>query len=246
LRDLRRIAIASQLPRSEDWESECTAMVHCRTKAETLQRARLLAALSVGQVTSSIFARAALRLGVISELDTALEAFVQGNSAVAIARLLSSTSASQAIPTPRRSPPSYFRARGSHPGHLRGDCRARLLLRRRGDCMRFAEIDLSGSICCAHLLMMVGAWFVTIALRRLASRSGCCVTSGIRPCSCSPCTLWFSRSWILVVAKLSSSMTVTEITFKAWEDRRLIAMRANQFEPQNSNAIRLVSPSFGL
>ena len=38
--------------------------------------------------------------------------------------------------------------------------------------MRFAEIDLFGVYVAPISLMMVGAWFVTIALRRLASRSG--------------------------------------------------------------------------
>src|SRR5712671_157953 len=87
LRDLRRLAIASLLPRSEDWESRMFGrLVALPNEAEPLQRARLLAALSVGSDIIHL-RRAALRLGVISELDTALEAFVQGNSAVAIARL---------------------------------------------------------------------------------------------------------------------------------------------------------------
>jgi len=38
--------------------------------------------------------------------------------------------------------------------------------------MRFAEIDLFGVYVAPISLMMVGAWFATIALRRLASRSG--------------------------------------------------------------------------
>jgi hypothetical protein len=38
--------------------------------------------------------------------------------------------------------------------------------------MRFAEIDLFGVYVAPISLMMVGAWLVTIALRRLASRSG--------------------------------------------------------------------------
>ena len=38
--------------------------------------------------------------------------------------------------------------------------------------MRFAEIDLFGVYVAPISFMMVGAWFVTIALRRLASRSG--------------------------------------------------------------------------
>ena len=38
--------------------------------------------------------------------------------------------------------------------------------------MRFAEIDLFGVYVAPISLGMVGAWLVTIALRRLASRSG--------------------------------------------------------------------------
>jgi hypothetical protein len=55
-------------------------------QAEPLQRARLLAALSVGSEIIHL-RQAASRLAVIPELDAALEAFAQGNSAVAIARL---------------------------------------------------------------------------------------------------------------------------------------------------------------
>jgi len=87
LRDLRRLAIASLLPRSEDWESRMFGrLASLPNEAEPLQRARLLAALSVGSDIIQL-RHAAPRLGVNSELDTALEAFVQGNSAVAIARL---------------------------------------------------------------------------------------------------------------------------------------------------------------
>jgi protein AaeX len=38
--------------------------------------------------------------------------------------------------------------------------------------MRFAEIDMFGVYVAPISLMMVGAWLVTIALRRMASRSG--------------------------------------------------------------------------
>jgi protein AaeX len=38
--------------------------------------------------------------------------------------------------------------------------------------MRFAELDLFGVYVAPISLLMVGAWLVTIALRRLASRSG--------------------------------------------------------------------------
>jgi hypothetical protein len=38
--------------------------------------------------------------------------------------------------------------------------------------MRFAEVDLFGVYVAPISLMMVGAWLVTIVLRRLASRCG--------------------------------------------------------------------------
>jgi protein AaeX len=38
--------------------------------------------------------------------------------------------------------------------------------------MRFAELDLFGVYVAPISLLMVGAWLVTIALRRLAGRSG--------------------------------------------------------------------------
>jgi protein AaeX len=38
--------------------------------------------------------------------------------------------------------------------------------------MRFTEIDLFGVYVAPISLMMVGAWLVTIALRRIVSRSG--------------------------------------------------------------------------
>jgi hypothetical protein len=38
--------------------------------------------------------------------------------------------------------------------------------------MRFAEINLFGVYVAPVSLMMVGAWFVTIALRRVVSRAG--------------------------------------------------------------------------
>ena len=55
-------------------------------EAEPLQRARLLAALSVGSAIIQL-RHMAPRLGTAAELDAALAAFAQGNSAIAIARL---------------------------------------------------------------------------------------------------------------------------------------------------------------
>ena len=71
--------------------------------------------------------------------------------------------------------------------------------------MRFAEIDLFGVYVAPISLMMVGAWLATIALRRLASRSG------LLRYVWHPALFMFAvyivvlSFWILVVAKLSSS-----------------------------------------
>ena len=71
--------------------------------------------------------------------------------------------------------------------------------------MRFAEIDLFGVYVAPISLMMVGAWLATIALRRLASRSG------LLRYVWHPALFMFAvyiivlSSWILIVAKVSLS-----------------------------------------
>jgi uncharacterized membrane protein YccC len=87
LRELRRLAIAPLPPRSDDWEGRVYGrLAAVPDEAEPLQRARLLAALSVG--TEIIHLRhIAPRLRGAAELDAALAAFAQANSAIAIARL---------------------------------------------------------------------------------------------------------------------------------------------------------------
>jgi hypothetical protein len=71
--------------------------------------------------------------------------------------------------------------------------------------MRFAEIDLFGVYVAPISLMMVGAWLVTIALRRLASRSG------VLQYVWHPALFTFAiyiivlSSWILIVARGGSS-----------------------------------------
>jgi uncharacterized membrane protein YccC len=87
LRDMRRLAVASQLPRLQDWEG----LVYGRLaalpdQAEPLQRSRLLAALSVG--TEIIHLRHIVpRLGAAADLDAALQDIARGSSAFAVARL---------------------------------------------------------------------------------------------------------------------------------------------------------------
>jgi uncharacterized membrane protein YccC len=87
LRDVRRLAVASQLPSLEDWEG----LVYGRLaalpdKAEPLQRSRLLAALSVGTEILHLH-QIGPRLGGTTDLDAAFEDIARGNSAFAVVRL---------------------------------------------------------------------------------------------------------------------------------------------------------------
>jgi uncharacterized membrane protein YccC len=87
LRDLRRLAIAPVPPRAGDWESRMYGrFAAVPDQAEPLQRARLLAALSVGAEIIHL-RRTVPRLGPTAELEAALTAFASGNGAVALAWL---------------------------------------------------------------------------------------------------------------------------------------------------------------
>jgi len=87
LRDLRGRAIVVPPARLEDWEGRMYGrLAALPDQAEPLQRAQLLAALSVGSEIIQLRHLAA-RVGAAVELDAALAAFAQGNSAIAIARL---------------------------------------------------------------------------------------------------------------------------------------------------------------
>jgi uncharacterized membrane protein YccC len=87
LRDLRRLATTSKPPRSDDWDGRALGrLMALPDQAEPLQRAQLLAALSVGDGIIQL-RRMAQRLGAASELDAPFEAIALGHSAVAIARL---------------------------------------------------------------------------------------------------------------------------------------------------------------
>jgi uncharacterized membrane protein YccC len=87
LRDLRRRAIVLPPTRLEHWEGRMYGRLGALPdQAEPLQRAQLLAALSVGSEIIQLRHLAA-RVGAAAELDAALAAFAQGNSAIAIARL---------------------------------------------------------------------------------------------------------------------------------------------------------------
>ena len=70
--------------------------------------------------------------------------------------------------------------------------------------MRFHEIDLLGVYVAPISVMLVGAWLVTIALRRLANRSG------LLQYVWHPALFMFAvyiivlSSWILIIARSSS------------------------------------------
>jgi uncharacterized membrane protein YccC len=110
LRDLRRLAISPQLPKSEDWEGRMYGrLAAVPDQAEPLHRARLLAALSVGTEIIQL-RRTAPRLGA-AELNAALDAFAQGNSAAAIAWLHQLDRRLASDPGHRPKPAAVLRAR---------------------------------------------------------------------------------------------------------------------------------------
>jgi uncharacterized membrane protein YccC len=87
LRDLRSLAVAHRLPTSADWERRMYGRVMALPEqAAPSERARLLAALSVGAETIHL-RHFAPRFGAAGELDTALAAFARGDSEVAVGLL---------------------------------------------------------------------------------------------------------------------------------------------------------------
>ena len=68
--------------------------------------------------------------------------------------------------------------------------------------MRFTEINLFGVYVAPISVMLVAAWVVTIALRRVAARFGVLArTSGTRRCSCSAVYMIVLSSMVLFVAR---------------------------------------------
>ena len=87
LRDLRRLATAPTLQTPEAWEGRMYGrLAALPDQAKPLERARLVAALSVGTEIIQL-RRMAIPLGLGAEVDSALEAFAQADSATATARL---------------------------------------------------------------------------------------------------------------------------------------------------------------
>jgi uncharacterized membrane protein YccC len=86
-RDLRRLAIAPVLPAPDYWESRILSrLTALPDQATPLQRAQLLAALSVGAEIIGLRQMAA-QLGTTAELDAALNDIALGHSTEAIAKL---------------------------------------------------------------------------------------------------------------------------------------------------------------
>jgi uncharacterized membrane protein YccC len=86
-RDLRRLAAAAVLPAADHWESRIySRLIALPDQATPLQRAQLLAALSVGAEIIGL-RQMATHLGTTAELDAAVNDIAIGHSAKAIAKL---------------------------------------------------------------------------------------------------------------------------------------------------------------
>ena len=70
--------------------------------------------------------------------------------------------------------------------------------------MRFVEVNLFGVYVAPISLMMVGAWLVTIALRRVASRTGLLRYVWHPALFVFAAYLIVLSSWVLILARWSS------------------------------------------
>jgi uncharacterized membrane protein YccC len=87
LRDLRRLATTALQRPQEEWENRMYSRITALPdQAEPLQRAQLLAALSVGTEVIHLCCIVS-QLDLVSELDSALQALAQGDSVAATAGL---------------------------------------------------------------------------------------------------------------------------------------------------------------
>jgi uncharacterized membrane protein YccC len=113
LRDLRRLTTRARLPTTDDWNGRIYGRLSALPEqAEPLQRAQLLAALSVGAEIIRL-RHIARRFSLQGELDTALGALAHGDSAAAIERLGDLDRALAALPSTRPGAWVRLRARGS-------------------------------------------------------------------------------------------------------------------------------------
>ena len=170
LRDLRRLASDAFSPSTEEWEGRMySRLAALPDSAEPLQRAQLLAALSIGNDILQLRHLPPV-ISLQPELDAALVALAQGKSNMARMR---------ACPPGPQARLSRSRRAGSGPSSARQNPLAFRsprpiwqLFRLWGAAMSFTDIDLFGVYVAPMSLMMIAAWLVTIALRQVADRFG--------------------------------------------------------------------------
>jgi uncharacterized membrane protein YccC len=113
LRDLRRLATSPTPRTANDWEGRIYSRLSALPEqAEPLQRAQLLAALSVGTAIIRL-RRIARRFELHIELDAALDAVARGDSSVTTERLGRLDRMLAALPGTRPGVRVRLRARGS-------------------------------------------------------------------------------------------------------------------------------------
>jgi uncharacterized membrane protein YccC len=113
LRDLRRLAAGPISRTADDWESRTySRLSQLPEQATPLQRAQLVAALSVGTEIIRL-RRVARRFDLHVELDAALDAVARGDSMVATERLAQLDQRLAALPSTKPGLRGGLRARGS-------------------------------------------------------------------------------------------------------------------------------------
>jgi uncharacterized membrane protein YccC len=113
LRDLRRLMTGHILRPVINWKSRIDSrLAALPEETEPVQRAQLLAALSVGTEIIRL-RRIARRFDLKVELDAALDALARGDSSVAIERLTQLNQQLAALPSTRPGARVRLRARGS-------------------------------------------------------------------------------------------------------------------------------------
>jgi uncharacterized membrane protein YccC len=113
IRDLRRLPMAPILPTRARWESRVYGRLSVLPEqAEPLQRAQLLAALSVGGEIIRL-RHAGRRIHLGADIDAALEGVARRQSAIATERLARIYNALDALPGVGQKAPIILRAQGS-------------------------------------------------------------------------------------------------------------------------------------
>jgi uncharacterized membrane protein YccC len=113
LRDLQRLTRRGPIPRTaNEWKGRIYSRLSAMPEqAEPLQRAHLMAALSVGAGIIRL-RRVAHRFDQDVELDAALDAVARGDSVIATERLARLDQKLAAVPSTRPGAPVRLRARG--------------------------------------------------------------------------------------------------------------------------------------